>query len=103
MNILRIDTADNLITKVELTTSSRTFLVEEKRGKPGDQNVLELIEKILKKQGVTLKEIEKVEVNTGPGSFTGLRVGVAIANAMSFGISVSVNGKPLGEIAEPTY
>lgn len=103
MNILKIDTSDSLITKVELEANGRNHSVEDKRGKPGDQNVLELIEKVLQEENITLKNIDSIEVNTGPGSFTGLRVGVAIANALSFGISVAVNGKPLGEIVEPTY
>lgn len=103
MNILRIDTSDNLKTKVELENYGKITLLNEARKTPGDQNVLELVDKLLTKQGLTLKEINGLEVNTGPGSFTGLRVGASIANALSFGIQVSVNGKPLGEVVEPTY
>lgn len=103
MNILTINTANNLITTVELEKNGQKFKVEEKRGKPGDQNVLELIEKLLQEQSIALKDIDSVNVNAGPGSFTGLRVGVTIANALAFGITVSVNGKPLGEIETPIY
>lgn len=103
MNILKIDTSNNLITLVKLLKNGEEYAMEEKRGKPGDQNVLELIDKLMKSQNCTLKDIESIEVNTGPGSFTGLRVGAAIANALSFGITVSVNGKPVGEIVKPTY
>lgn len=103
MNILKIDTSNNLMTSIELEKSGRSFNIEEKRGKPGDQNVLRLIEKILKDNKIKLEDLNSIEVNTSSGSFTGLRVGVAIANALAFGINVSVNGKKLGEIAEPTY
>lgn len=102
-NVLKIDTSDNLVTLVELEKDGKRFRLEEKRGKPGDQNVLVLIEKLLKEQGLSLKDISSLKIKTGPGSFTGLRVGVAIANALSFGLHVSVNGKPLGELVEPHY
>lgn len=41
-----------------------------------------------------LKDITAIEVNTGPGSFTGTRVGVAIANALGFALNIPVNGSP---------
>lgn len=103
MNIIRIDTSDNLLTRVELEMDRKKHILEEKRETPGDQNVLELIDKLLEKQDVLLKDVHAIEINTGPGSFTGLKVGAAIANALSFSGSISVNGKQIGEIAEPTY
>lgn len=103
MNTLKIDTSNNLKTIVELEKDGRNFKLEEDRKAPGDQNVLELMEKILQEQSLELKEITSLEFNTGPGSFTGLRVGAAIANALSFGAAVSLNGKPIGEIELPKY
>lgn len=103
MNIIRIDTANNLITRVVLATGSKTFKLEENRATPGDQNVLELIEKLITEHKLKISDIHSIEVNEGPGSFTGLRVGASIANALSFGIQVSVNGKPLGDIVNPQY
>lgn len=39
-----------------------------------------------------LKDIKLIVVNRGPGSFTGSRVGVAIANALSFSLEVPIVG-----------
>ncbi|MGE5041843.1 MAG: tRNA threonylcarbamoyladenosine biosynthesis protein TsaB [Candidatus Levyibacteriota bacterium] len=103
MNTLRIDTSNNLKTLVVLEKEGQDLKLEEERRAPGDQNVLKLIDRILKGQDLKLEEIKAIEINTGPGSFTGLRVGAAIANALAFGISVSVNGKPVGEVVEPEY
>ncbi|MFH1536127.1 MAG: hypothetical protein ABIC96_03620 [Patescibacteria group bacterium] len=36
-----------------------------------------------------------IEVETGPGSFTGLRVGVSVANALGFALNIPVNGKKM--------
>lgn len=103
MNILKIDTSNNLKTRVELVLNSRIVVLEEERKTPGDQNVLELLDRILKAEKMTLNQINEIGINTGPGSFTGLRVGVSIANALSFGGSITVNKKPLGEIIIPEY
>lgn len=69
----------------------------------GSQVILLSIDKLLKKNKVSLKEVEHIYVHAGPGSYTGLRVGVAIANALSFALHVPVNDKKLGEIVEPVY
>lgn len=103
MNSIKIDTSNNLSTKIELVASGKKFILEEKRKTPGDQNVLELLEQLLIAHKMKLEDVDVAEVITGPGSFTGLRVGVSIANAMSFSCLVRINGKPLGEIVTPEY
>lgn len=75
-------------------------IVEEQ--KLGSQVLLPLLVKILKKQKATFADISGVEVNTGPGSFTGTRVGVAVANALGFALNIPVNGKK-GKIVLPKY
>lgn len=60
---------------------------------PQDQDVLGFLIATLKLQGRTLKEVTEVEVNRGPGSFTGTRVGVSIANALAFALGIKVNGQ----------
>lgn len=55
------------------------------------QYVLVLLEKELKKRGLTTGDISEVEVETGPGSFTGVRVGVSVANALGYALGVPVN------------
>lgn len=66
------------------------------------QNVLLLIDQILSENKLKLNDIKEVEVNTGPGSFTGLRVGVSVANALGFSLNIPVNGKKAGEV-HPVY
>ncbi len=47
--------------------------------------------------------LKEIRVNTGPGSFTGLRVGASIANALGFLLKISVNSKKIGEGVFPIY
>lgn len=70
--------------------------------KRGSQVLLPMIVKILKKNKVNFKDLTQIEVNPGPGSFTGTRVGVAVANAMGYALNIPVNGKK-GKIVLPVY
>lgn len=49
-----------------------------------------IIEKILKQTSLTISSIDAVAVSEGPGSYTGLRVGVSMAKGLCYGA-----GKPL--------
>ncbi len=66
------------------------------------QVVLPLIEQILQKEKITPKDLSEIKVFEGPGSFTGLRVGAAVANTLSWLLQIPVNGK-MGKIVEPKY
>lgn len=102
MCILIIDTSSNKEIKVGLEIDGKkhvlTHLIDRK-----NQEVLPLIEKLLKKYKLKLKDLTEIKVNSGPGSFTGLRVGVSIANTLGFLLKIPINGKKVGEIVEPVY
>lgn len=100
--ILSIDTTGPDV-KVELCdsiTKKRTVLV--KKQIQGSQTLLPLIANILQKNKIQKTAISKILVNTGPGSFTGTRVGVAVANALGFALGIPVNGK-IDKQAIPKY
>ena len=87
--LLSIDTSDNKKTIVKL----EDFEIIENYKTPREQRLLEIIEKALKKKKAKVTDIDKIEVNTGPGSFTGLRVGCAVANTLAWLLNIKVNGK----------
>jgi len=70
--------------------------------KLGSQVLLPMIVKILKKNKVDFSDLTAVEVNPGPGSFTGTRVGVSVANALGFALNIPINKKK-GKIVIPVY
>lgn len=59
----------------------------------GSQVLLPLIVKLLQAAGCKLQDLKGIEVEKGRGSFTGLRVGVSVANALGFALGIPVNGK----------
>lgn len=99
MNKLIIDTADNKRTTIKIIFGESSDVLE-RESKPRSQTALIMIDEILKKNDLIPEDLDSIEVNCGPGSFTGTRVGVAIANAFGFGLKIKVNGKPL---VEPKY
>jgi tRNA threonylcarbamoyladenosine biosynthesis protein TsaB len=48
------------------------------------------IDELLKTNKMTLKDLNGILVYEGPGSFTGLRIGITVANAMSYGLQIPV-------------
>ncbi len=52
-------------------------------------NLMPMIEEALRSAGQTLAEMDAIAVVTGPGSFTGVRIGVATAKGLAHG-----SGKP---------
>jgi tRNA threonylcarbamoyladenosine biosynthesis protein TsaB len=98
---LYIDTSDGQ--KIMIGIDDKRFKTDARQEKA--QKLLPFISEILKKEGKKIKEIKEIEVNTGPGSFTGLRVGVSVANTLGWALRVPVNGKDLrkGEMIEIKY
>src|SRR3989344_695765 len=96
MITLYIDTSDSGKTTVALIIDGiRKEYVEVTNKETRSQNVLPLIEKALQSEKLTLKDLTDIKVHPGPGSFTGVRVGVAVANTLGWTLKITVNGKPI--------
>jgi tRNA threonylcarbamoyladenosine biosynthesis protein TsaB len=101
--IIRIDTSNN---KKIIIAFKNNGIVKELGSESvllKSEAALPLIDKLLKENKLNLNEIDGIEVDTGPGSYTGLRVGVAIANTLGNFLQIPINGKKIGELAEPVY
>ncbi len=46
------------------------------------------IQEILRDQGIRARDLEAVAVSKGPGSYTGLRIGVSVAKGIAYGASI---------------
>jgi len=48
------------------------------------------IDKLLKSQQKILSDLQGIVVFQGPGSFTGLRIGITVANALAYSLSLPI-------------
>lgn len=82
---LFIDTAKRGDRKVRLysTDGEKEEVVGEFSG---DIDVVKSIEKLLKDAKLKPEDVELYEPNLGPGSFTGLKTGVTIANVLNWAV-----------------
>jgi tRNA threonylcarbamoyladenosine biosynthesis protein TsaB len=58
------------------------------------EQLLPLLEQALGRAGVERGHLERVGVGLGPGSFTGLRVGIAFGQGIAAGLSIPLFGVP---------
>jgi tRNA threonylcarbamoyladenosine biosynthesis protein TsaB len=93
--ILYINTQDRETIEVSLKKDGPVIKTLSDKNKFGSQVLLPLINKLLKEEKLTYQDLKGIEVAKGSGSFTGLRVGVSVANALGFSLGIRVNGKEL--------
>ena len=58
------------------------------------ETLLPNVEQVLKLAGVKREDLAAIAVSTGPGSFTGLRIGLAAAKAIAYGLNIPLVGIP---------
>lgn len=92
MKILAIETATKAASVAVI--SEEKFLAEItcEDIKAHSETLMPQIEEVLKISGA--KEIDAVAVSIGPGSFTGLRIGLAAAKALAYAWQIKIVGVP---------
>lgn len=98
MPILAIDTA-TMVSSVAVADEKKLLaeLTVQTR-LTHSETLLPHVEKVLQLAGVEKAELTGVAVSLGPGSFTGLRIGLAAAKAISYGLSIPIFGIPTTEV-----
>jgi tRNA threonylcarbamoyladenosine biosynthesis protein TsaB len=75
-------------------TDDRVLLVQyfQQTGLTHSRTLLKMAEELLINAGIKLSEIDAIAVASGPGSFTGIRIGVAAAIGLAWGADLPVCG-----------
>jgi tRNA threonylcarbamoyladenosine biosynthesis protein TsaB len=90
MKILGIDTATPILALGIIEEEKVLSEIRFNAGQTHAQILLPNIEKILKDSSLQLEDLDGIALSIGPGSFTGLRIGLATAKGVCF-----ASGKPL--------
>jgi tRNA threonylcarbamoyladenosine biosynthesis protein TsaB len=101
MLILAIDTALDACAAGVLDTDAGKLVAQQslaiKRGHA--EALMPLIARVMKEAGIAFTSLDRLAVTTGPGSFTGLRVGLSAAR----GIALAANKPAVGVTTLAAY
>lgn len=87
--ILALDTATEACS-VALLHQGKTIFLDEISPRTHTQRILPMVDELLAKAGVSLNQVDALAFGRGPGSFTGVRVGVGIAQGLALGANLPV-------------
>jgi len=92
VTILAIDTCEANCSAALLLEGGESFACTESLGRGHAERLIPMIEELLRKAGVAYGDIRRIAVATGPGSFTGLRIGLSVARGLSLSLDVPCIG-----------
>ncbi len=92
MAVLAIDTstvvAATAVVKGGAVLSELTWAVPRSHS----ERILPAVDEVVRMAGLSIRDISLVAVTLGPGSFTGLRIGISLAKGLAEGLNVRVAG-----------
>ena len=103
---LFIDTTMQGLIRLGLYNEKKIVRKMEKRTTKISESLLVEIEIFLKRNKISLEDVESVLVNPGPGAFSATRTGVATANALTFALGIPLMlwpSRKAVKIALPEY
>ncbi|MEJ5086164.1 tRNA (adenosine(37)-N6)-threonylcarbamoyltransferase complex dimerization subunit type 1 TsaB [Brucella pseudogrignonensis] len=88
MKILALDTASSWCAAAIYDSGTNTVLAEisENIGKGHAEVLMDYIGQAMTQSGIAMAELDRVAVNVGPGSFTGVRIGVSAARGFALAL-----------------
>lgn len=88
--ILFIDTHASLIT-IALKNKKDLFVKTQESEYSHSVFTMPMIESIFKENNLDIHDLKKIIVVNGPGSFTGIRIGLSIAKTMAYALKIDIN------------
>ncbi len=94
MLVAGIETATQVCSVALWDGEKRALLAESSlvRGNTHSERLMPLLDNLLLQAGVAKREVGAVAVSIGPGSFTGLRIGLAAAKTMAYAWEIPLTG-----------
>ena len=92
MKILSISTSSNICAVAVLEDKKLLKEYAQNNGLTHSVNLMPMIQKLLSDLQITLNDINLIVCDKGPGSFTGIRIGIATAKAFSDSVNIPAIG-----------
>ncbi|MGF1752050.1 tRNA (adenosine(37)-N6)-threonylcarbamoyltransferase complex dimerization subunit type 1 TsaB [Vibrio makurazakiensis] len=89
--ILALDTATENCS-VALVIENQVFARSEVAPRDHTKKILPMVDEVLKEAGISLADVDAIAFGQGPGSFTGVRIGIGIAQGLAFGADLPMIG-----------
>ena len=90
MKSLFIDTSSSRRIVAIASDNELIYILNEDNGLDLSSNMLPLISEAFEKSQIKIEDIDKIFVVIGPGSFTGIRVGVTIAKTIAWALEKDI-------------
>ena len=92
MKILALETSAKACSAAVVSENGLLASCFQDAGLTHSRTLMPMVESMLQNAGLTLTELDAVAVSRGPGSFTGIRIGVATAKGLAFAGNLPVIG-----------
>jgi len=103
VKLLALDTSTEACS-VALQLGEQILTLDEVCPQQHSKRVLPMVQQLLSDAGLTLAQLDGLVFGKGPGSFTGVRIGVGVAQGLAFGADLPVYGvSTLAAMAQAAY
>ena len=92
MLLLAIDTSSNFVSVALLMDDKRVRYKQQEMERGQDEALIPMIEELFSSSEFSVKDLTGIAVAVGPGSFTGVRIGIATARAFAMALNIPVYG-----------
>src|SRR5260370_32847188 len=89
MRVVALDTATEACC-VALLTEAGVVGVFREVGRGHAEQILDMVDAVLSEAGIALGTLDGIAAGVGPGAFTGVRIGVSVAQVRAFGPALPV-------------
>ena len=94
MNILAIETTGAEASVAIINEKGQVFMEASEQKLNHLQNLMPMVDVLLNKRGLTIDDVDCIAVSEGPGSFTGIRIGVSSARALAQALGLKTISVP---------
>ncbi|BBT95422.1 tRNA (adenosine(37)-N6)-threonylcarbamoyltransferase complex dimerization subunit type 1 TsaB [Aeromonas veronii] len=103
LKILAVDTATEACSAA-LQVGDKLFSRWEEAPRDHTRKILPMVQAVLEDAGISLSDLDAIAFGRGPGSFTGVRIGISVAQGLAFGAGVPLIGiSTLAAMAQGAY